>query len=698
MLHRAPSRRRTAFRSTGVSSTSSAQTGSVSSCSSRGRINTNVTGRKVGVLDTRSPTEGSENWTSTPTRGPRCSVGGGDVVPYTNRSPRNSLVPENKRTNPRSSPVPECDPSPRNSPVPEYDPSPRNSPVPEYDPSPRNSPVPEYDPSPRNSPVLEYDPSPRHSPVLEYDPSSRSSPVLECDPSPRNSPVPEYNLGPRNSLVPDSNRNSRSSLVPDSCRSPRNSLVPDPTKGSRSSLVLDSCRSPRNSLVPDPNRSPRSSLVPDSCRSPRKSSVPDPSRSPRSSLVSDPYRSPRNSSVPDLNRGPRSSLASDPYRSPRNSSVPDPNRGPRSSLVPDPYRSPRNSLIPDSNRSRRRSLAPDFNRSPRSSLVSGSTRNQRNSLIPEAFDRCPRGSLVPDGGSSRRSPRGSIASASGVVEAAFDRAVTFMETEQPGTSRGTRSLSPYRMSVSARGAQMNFGYSGGMESRRASSNVSQVSSDDRRHLFERSRLSSDVGLSEYGSFVYQLNDAHVEASGSCDFMCRALQIVYKTVVVTVILMCLTALPLFMLIMGVQFLRDCPVEPQIPVYMLVGGSFGTLKMLWLLWRQISSRRYELLDLTAQVSNLDDGTLVPSAGTRMLSTALSLFLVVWFALGNYWVLHVAWPDFEPTLFEPNKWCHKTLYLFALVHFIVIYSVFALVGIVAIILLYCYLLKCPVLTRYK
>ncbi|PNF34761.1 hypothetical protein B7P43_G03773 [Cryptotermes secundus] len=296
-----------------------------------------------------------------------------------------------------------------------------------------------------------------------------------------------------------------------------------------------------------------------------------------------------------------------------------------------------------------------------------------------------------------------------------------METEQPGTSRGTRSLSPYRMSVSARGAQMNFGYSGGMESRRASSNVSQVSSDDRRHLFERSRLSSDVGLSEYGSFVYQLNDAHVEASGSCDFMCRALQIVYKTVVVTVILMCLTALPLFMLIMGevlfaclhasmlhvsicvrvetwVQFLRDCPVEPQIPVYMLVGGSFGTLKMLWLLWRQISSRRYELLDLTAQVSNLDDGTLVPSAGTRMLSTALSLFLVVWFALGNYWVLHVAWPDFEPTLFEPNKWCHKTLYLFALVHFIVIYSVFALVGIVAIILLYCYLLKCPVLTRYK
>jgi hypothetical protein len=48
-----------------------------------------------------------------------------------------------------------------------------------------------------------------------------------------------------------------------------------------------------------------------------------------------------------------------------------------------------------------------------------------------------------------------------------------------GTDSLTRSLSPYRMSVSARGAQINLGYSGGsswadVESRRASSNVSQV--------------------------------------------------------------------------------------------------------------------------------------------------------------------------------------------------------------------------------
>jgi hypothetical protein len=359
MLHRTSSRRRTAFRTTGVNSSSSARRGSVPSCSSRGSTSTNVTGRRrnvtVGGLDIRNPTEGSEDWTSSQSRGPRRSIGG-DIMPYKNRSPRNSLEPETFRTSPRNSMVPEQNRSSRNSPVPEYDSSPRNSPV---DHSPRNAPVKEYDRSPRNSPVPEYDSSPRDSPV------------------------------------------------------PENS------------------RSPRNSLIPEYNHSPRKNPVPEYDRSPRDSPVPEYSRSPRNSLVAEYNRSPRNSLLPDPNRGPRSSLVPDPYRSPRNSLVPDSSRSPRNSLVTDSSRSPRNSLIPESSRGPRRSLVPDSNRSPRSSLVATSTRSQRSSLIPETFERRPKGSLVPDGG-GRRSPRGSIVSAVGVVEAAFERAVTFMDTAQPG--------------------------------------------------------------------------------------------------------------------------------------------------------------------------------------------------------------------------------------------------------------------------
>ncbi|GLH04874.1 SFRICE_013476 [Gryllus bimaculatus] len=216
----------------------------------------------------------------------------------------------------------------------------------------------------------------------------------------------------------------------------------------------------------------------------------------------------------------------------------------------------------------------------------------------------------------------------------------------------TRSPSPYRMSVSARGAQINLGYSGSawsdVGSRRASSSVSQVSADDRRHLCERTKLSSEpgLGLTAYGSVVYQLKDANMEASGACDFVCRALRI----------------------------------------------------MLWALWRQIRSRRYERLDAAAAVDAMDDGALTASAGTRVLSGALSAFLLVWFALGNYWTLHILWPKYQPEPRDPDVWCSKTLYLFSLVHLCVVYSLLVALVLLGVVFCCCQVLACPLFLRYK
>ena len=59
----------------------------------------------------------------------------------------------------------------------------------------------------------------------------------------------------------------------------------------------------------------------------------------------------------------------------------------------------------------------------------------------------------------------------------------------------------------------------------------QVSGDDRRQLCaEHTKLAAEsaTGLTAYGSVMYQLKDANIEASGVCDFVCRALGIVYKT--------------------------------------------------------------------------------------------------------------------------------------------------------------------------
>lgn len=134
--------------------------------------------------------------------------------------------------------------------------------------------------------------------------------------------------------------------------------------------------------------------------------------------------------------------------------------------------------------------------------------------------------------------------------------------------------------------------------------------------------------------------------------------------------------------GVQFVRECPREPHIPVYMIVGGMFGTIKMVWLLCRQVKSLRYN------RRRRPDLGTreeMVSSMGSRFASVGLAAFLACWFALGNYWILSVYWPDSEPTsLYEPNAWCNRTLYVTSLVHLALVYAAGAgvLVTVVAVL----------------
>ncbi|KAK9511604.1 hypothetical protein O3M35_000228 [Rhynocoris fuscipes] len=381
------------------------------------------------------------------------------------------------------------------------------------------------------------------------DEDPESEPEVEVyNRSPRGSLVPEHNRSPRGSLTPDAfNRSPRNSLVPEYNRSPRNSIIPD-TRGSRNNLLPEVphnySRSPRSSLCPDvelfSSRS-RTSLVPeDFNRSPRNSLVPgEYNRSARNSLVPDvsPSRSARNSLVPDasISRSPRGSIAPDPGRSPRGSIALEPNRSPRGSLVPETNRSPRGSLVPDPS-----------NRSPRGSITSDTS-----------FNRSPRNSLPLQESPSGRSPRGSIGSAS-LHEPTKSPRGSIDISATIGRSGLNRSPSPYR---SHRGQNSTTPMPENSGSRRASSSVSQlcplegvkailigpayvssqvalarkdslarpVSGDERRHLCEHTKLNSESGgLAAYGSVVYQLNHANMEATGVCDFLLRGVGIIYRT--------------------------------------------------------------------------------------------------------------------------------------------------------------------------
>ncbi|XP_064072356.1 uncharacterized protein LOC113400846 [Vanessa tameamea] len=483
--------------------------------------------------------------------------------------------------------------------------------------------------------------------------------------SPRASLAPDaaleiYHRSPRHSLVPET-RSARNSITPETALT-RNTLAP-----ARNNLSVEQSYGSRLSLNPqDFNRSPRNSLTPDiSARSPRRSLVPDGTS----------WNQPRNSLVPDVGRSPRHSVANiqiDPARA-------------QKELGPSPRTSPRGSIIPDTIKKE----LPDLNRSPRGSLIPDSQRSPRGSIAPS--ERSARGSLVTGDVEAARgiSPRGSLTLT--FQEPLVSRERRASEDSQCACTRG-RSVSPYRASMGGR--QSGATALSDTGSRRASSSVSQVSGDEQRRLCgehakytERSGLGLGlgVGLTTYGSVAYQLKDANMEATGTIDFICRAAKIMNRTIVMTVFLACLSTLPVIMLIMGVQYIRDCPAEPRIPVYMVVGGAAGGIGIFWLLWAQLASR---------------SATSPASIPELILAYTLTIFLICWFGFGNFWILNIMWPDFAPTLFEPNKWCHRTLYVFALTQLGLVWGVIALILMIISALVICQVFGCGWLgpPRYK
>ncbi|XP_064102445.1 uncharacterized protein LOC135212693 isoform X3 [Macrobrachium nipponense] len=206
------------------------------------------------------------------------------------------------------------------------------------------------------------------------------------------------------------------------------------------------------------------------------------------------------------------------------------------------------------------------------------------------------------------------------------------------------------------------------------SNSTEVSVDDRRQLFSAGKLNTDASMSAYGSIVYQMKDANMESNNTCEFVYKALKVLSRTVLMTVILLIIMIVPVLMAIMGVQYLNECPLEPKIPIYLLVGGCFGTLKGLWLLCQQVRSRRYERIDDAFAEDGLDE--IFTSTSYRATDVALTIFLVIWFGMGNYWVYRIYLPNFQVTLFKPNDWCSKTVYLFSVAQLIFVYVVLAVV----------------------
>ncbi|XP_062582907.1 transmembrane protein 272-like [Saccostrea cucullata] len=189
-----------------------------------------------------------------------------------------------------------------------------------------------------------------------------------------------------------------------------------------------------------------------------------------------------------------------------------------------------------------------------------------------------------------------------------------------------------------------------------------VSFDDERRLWNTSvdwRTSrgqgSDAG---YSSILLQLKEASHDSNNTCQFLSRSKNIICHTVFITVLVGVSLTLPVAMIFLGVKYINDCPVKRSVPIYLLVGGCCGILRILATMWRNMQYRR----QLDSYYDSYVHEGLYVSQTYRFMDVTLTLFLIGWLVTGSHWVFEVWEPPYSQPLHEPSNWCDRTVYRFA------------------------------------
>ena len=104
----------------------------------------------------------------------------------------------------------------------------------------------------------------------------------------------------------------------------------------------------------------------------------------------------------------------------------------------------------------------------------------------------------------------------------------------------------------------------------------------------------------------------------------------STLVVLIYISCLLALPIVKLVLGILYVKECPINKNIPLYMIVSGACG-LSMIILL---LLSSACTYCRSTSNAKKSTHGFMICIiALTRGMQGALAIFLFIWFLFGLF-----------------------------------------------------------------
>ncbi|XP_046852795.1 transmembrane protein 272-like isoform X2 [Xenia sp. Carnegie-2017] len=163
----------------------------------------------------------------------------------------------------------------------------------------------------------------------------------------------------------------------------------------------------------------------------------------------------------------------------------------------------------------------------------------------------------------------------------------------------------------------------------------------------------------YPSLFGQFKEVKEKSDGPFDFMKTATQLFAGTIGCTIATCFLLALPTAMIVIGVHFRHNCPVEPFIPIYLIIAGSCGLLKCLTLSFEKFKS--CNTTQEQAFVENYSSNEDLSNT-SKFMDGLLNIFMFTWFIAGNVWVYSHYKPNMKPSSKNLSNYCDPTVYWFA------------------------------------
>ncbi|UJR23364.1 hypothetical protein I4U23_026374 [Adineta vaga] len=146
----------------------------------------------------------------------------------------------------------------------------------------------------------------------------------------------------------------------------------------------------------------------------------------------------------------------------------------------------------------------------------------------------------------------------------------------------------------------------------------------------------------------------------------------STLSALIYLILIIALPSAKLVLGILYINECPVNKNIPLYMITAGACGLIIVILIILSSACTICRSMSDATKSTHGFMICTI---AFVRGIQGVLSIFLFIWFFFGNVWIFNVRYRVRTDKPNDINSYCHPTLYWFAfyILIFTYVYALF-------------------------